>query len=237
MKYAHLLQDRKIVAGGALVFVFLMIVLGLVMGGPKNAGRPDQEFNIPAFGKLPTIQKAMKQNGEIKDIAQRLLSYDEAYIFVNYPQINNDVALLMFLWAGIDQEQLKTLGGKGAIPVFLRYVYDMPEDEILEGNPLLEDNPWGDLLNRYKAIILMQGQGYKIYDGLAYYDNEKDKMVIEGSLSENFVQGFAEFLKTQAVEKRKKYLNNFFLFIRDTKGINNLNSEEKSLIRMLQGIQ
>ena len=229
-----LLKDKRVILGAGLVLLSTLLVIFLGRT-PENTARPEQEFNIPAFGNLPDLKFAMKQDSEINMLVQRLLGYDEAFIFVNYSDVNNDMARLMFLWVGIDNIELKRIGAQRAIAVFLRRVYGLPDDEPIMGNPLLEGNPWGDLFNRYKAQILMQGHGYKIYDGLAYYDNEEDQMVVRANLSKNFVEGFAEFLKTQEVQARKKYLNNFLLFIRETKGLKNLSEQDKKLIKKLRG--
>jgi hypothetical protein len=229
------LKNKKNILGGVLAFILLAFIFYFIGRAPENAARPDQIFNISAFGTLQPLHDAMEQNDDIEALVQKLISYDEVFIFVNYPQVNNDMATLMFLWAGIDRTQLKNLGGQGAIAVFLRRVYDLPKDEIIKGNPLLEGNPWGDLFNRFKAQILMQGQGYKIYEGLAYYDNELNQMIVRSDLSEDFISGFAEFLKTQDTATRKKYLNNFLLFVRETKGFKNFSAEDKSLVKKLQG--
>ena len=79
----------------------------------------------------------------------------------------------------------------------------------------------------------MQGQGYKIYDGLAYYDSQRDEMVIEGRLSKPFMTGFAKFLKTQKQADRKRFINNLLVFIDQTKGLNNLSEEEKFMVQDL----
>ena len=58
-------------------------------------------------------------------------------------------------------------------------------------------------------------------------------MVIDGILSEEFVEGFAEFIKTQDKTAQKKYINNFLTFIDETKGLRKLSEEEKSMVKRL----
>jgi hypothetical protein len=235
-KFDELQPKQKMVLAGACLFLCLVFLISFFNRAPENAARPDQVFNIRAFGALPDLNEAMRDNAKINNIVQDLLSYDEVYIFVNYGQINALLAELLFLWAGITEQQLKEIGAQRAISTFIRGAYALPPDEPILNNPLLEDNPWGDLFNRFKAQILMQGQGYKIYDGLAYFDNQTDAMVIEGEISKNFVKGFAEFLETQDNQTRSKYVNNFLLFIRDTKSFVNLSQEDKELIQRLKGL-
>lgn len=227
------LKDKRFILGGVCIFLVVLLAIFLFNRLPENAARPDQKFNITAFGNLPDLNQAVQSNARMFDLIQNLLRYDEAFLFVNYGQVNSEVATLMFLWAGIDEITLNKIGSQRAIATFIRRAYGFPEDEPLMGNPLLENNPWGDLFNRFKAQILMQGQGHKIYDGLAYFDNEEDRMVVDANLSKDFIAGFAEFLQTQDSQMRKKYFNNFLLFIRDTKGFNNLSEKDKELLKEL----
>lgn len=227
-------KNQKIILGilGSLCLVLLLVYFNRA---PENAARPDQPFNISAFGTLPDLNEAMRENGRINSIVQNLLSYDEAFLFANYKEVNSDMASLMFLWAGISQKQLSDIGAQRAIAIFIRRAYALPDDEPIIGNPLLERNPWGDLFNRFKAQILMQGQGHKIYDGLAYFDNETNQMVIRGDLSKSFMNDFAVFLDTQSPDLRRRTLNNLLLFIRETKGLNNMNEQDNELVKGLRG--
>lgn len=234
-KFNSVNQKQKMVLAGACLFLLAIILISFFNRTPENAARPDQVFNIQAFGTLPNLNEAMRDNSRINALVQKLLSYDDAYVFVNYRQVNTELATLMFLWAGISEEELNRIGSQRAIAVFIRRAYALPADEPIVGNPILEDNPWGDLFNRFKAQILMQGQAHKIYDGLAYFDNETDEMIINGNISEEFIEGFEGFLKTQDAQTRKKHFNNFLLFIRDTKGFRELSEEDKELIKVLGG--
>lgn len=230
--FNRLPKNQKIIIG-VLGCVCLALLFTYLNRTPENAARPDQPFNIAAFGTLPDLNQAMRDNGQIDALVQKLLSYDEAFMFANYRQVNNDVAALMFLWAGISQRQLSEIGAQRAIEIFIRRAYGLPNDEPIIGNPLLEENPWGDLFNRFKAQILMQGQGHKIYKGLAYFDNETNQMVIRGDLSKSFMNDFAEFLNTQSADQRRRYINNLLLFIRETKGLQSLNTNDKKFLQSL----
>lgn len=232
--FNRLPKNQKIIIG-VLGCICLVLLFTYLNRAPENAARPDQAFNIGAFGTLPDLSEAMQENGQINALVQNFLSYDEAFLFANYRPVNNDMATLLFLWAGISQKQLSEIGAQRAIEIFIRRAYALPDDEPIIGNPLLEENPWGDLFNRFKAQILMQGQGHKIYDGLAYFDNETNQMVIRGDLSKSFMNDFAEFLNTQSAEQRRRYINNLLLFIRETKGLNNISEQNKELVKNLRG--
>lgn len=236
-KLNSLNQKQKMVLAGAFLFLLLVVMVTAFNRVPENAARPDQSFNIGAFGALPPLDQAVKDSGRLNNIIQEIVTYDEAYLFVNYKQVNSKIATALFLWAGISEAELERLGSQQAIAVFIRRAYGLPADEPIVNNPLLEDNPWGDLFNRFKAQILMQGQGHKIYDGLAYFDNEADQMVIDADISKGFIKGFSEFLQSQDTAARKRYINNFLLFIRDTKSFRALSEKDKELIKQLQGAQ
>ena len=55
--------------------------------------------------------------------------------------------------------------------------------------------------------------------------------------TKNYAEEMAIFLKKQDVAERKKYLNNFYLFIEHTKGIRNLSPEDKAMIKTLRDIK
>ncbi|HPF78210.1 MAG TPA: hypothetical protein PLF01_02860, partial [Alphaproteobacteria bacterium] len=193
-----ILNNRKhlLIAAGGVVALLLLTML--MMGGSvKNAARPDQQLTIPAMGNLPPLHTAMENNAAIRERVNKVLSVDEAYLFVNYREINGLIAEILFLWSGLTVDQLQTMKGRQAIDYFLRYIYDLPDDEPLVNNPILGDNPWPNLFNRFKTRLLMQGNGYKIYSGTAYYNSADDEMVIEGGFSKSFMTGFTKFLKKQ----------------------------------------
>lgn len=226
-------KNKKLFIIAALA-LFFMIVLGFFIGkGDGSPARPDQKITIPAMGNLPDLDIAMAENNAIRIRVNQLLKQDEGYLFSNYRQVNGTVAEILFLWAGMTPKQLQEMKGQEAINYFLRFLYGLPADDVIKNNPLLGKNPWPRLFNRFKAELLMQGQGYKIYDGLAYYDSASDKMVIEGRLSEKFMNGFNDFLKTKPAKDRKSYINNFLSFIENTKGIRNLSAEEKAMVKEL----
>ncbi len=226
-------KDKRLFAvlGGAL---FLIILANFFIGFiPNNIKKPAQVLTIPAIGNLRPLDIAMSENKNIRNRVKQILSYDEVYLFVNYRQVNGVVAEILFLWAEMTPEQLQEMKGREAIDYFLRYIYGLPKDEPIQNNPLLGVKPWPTLFNRFKSKLLMQGQGYKVYDGLAYYDSEQDKMVIEGALSKPFVTNFMKFLKAKKTSDQKRYINNFLAFVNETKGLKSLSEEEKSMVRVL----
>jgi len=218
-----------ILAGGVILLLGALVFLT----GDKTPDRPQQILTIPSTGNLPDLHETMKGNRDVRLRVDRVLMLDEAYLFVNYREVNGVIAEILFLWAGLTPEQLQTMKGREAINYFLRYVHDLPKNDPIKNNPILGDKPWARLFNRFKARLLMQGNGYKIYDGLAYYDTQRDQMVIEGVLSNQYTKSFKQFLDTQSASDKKRYLNNFLSYVNETKGFTNLNEEEKKLLQGL----
>lgn len=229
---AHLNNNKKLIVILGVVLA-LLLATSFIFGEGDAPKRPDQILTIPAAGNLPDLHETMERNALIRRRVEHILEFDEAALFVEYRKVNGIVAEILFLWAGLSSEQLQTMQGREAIDYFLRYVYGLPEDDPIKNNPVLDERPWARLFNRFKARLLMQGNGHKIYDGLAYYDTQSDSMVIQGTLAKGYMNGFKEFLDKQAANDRKRYLNNFLSYVNETKGFQNLTTEEKQLLQAL----
>jgi hypothetical protein len=190
-------------------------------------------LTIQAYGMLDPLDEAMDDNALLRDRVMQLMSYEPAFLFANYRQVNAEIAEILFLWSGLTPEQLRALGSRRAVNEFLRQVHALPRDIPVENNPALGERPWPRLFTRFKARLLMMGQGHRIYKGRAYYDSLNDQMVVEGTLSPAFVETFAAFIKTQPENSRRPFINNFLVFVDETKGLENLSEKEKELARLL----
>jgi hypothetical protein len=226
-------KNRKIVFAASGALLLLILLSSFLFSSVSNTANPDLPFTIPSYGMLKSLDEAMDDDSLLDERVKRLISYDPAYLFVNYRQINGEVAEILFLWSGLKTEELQNLDSRRAVNLFLRRTHALPDNVPVDGNPVLGERPWPTLFNRFKSRLLMLGQGHSIYTGRAYYDSIKDKMVVEGTLSPEFVQTFAAFVATQPESKRKSYVNNFLVFIDETKGLRNLTDKEKDLIRAL----
>ena len=226
-------KNKKIVFGVASFLLLFILLSSFLVTSMQNASNPDLPFTIPSYGMLEALDDAMDESALLNERVQRLVAYDPAYLFVNYRQINGEIAEILFLWSGLKPEDLQNLDSRRAVNLFLRRTHALPDNVPVEGNPVLGERPWPTLFNRFKSRLLMLGQGHSIYKGRAYYDSIKDEMVVEGTLSPEFVQTFAAFIQSQPEAKRKSYVNNFLVFIDETKGFKNLTDKEKELIRGL----
>ena len=226
-------KNKKFILAGAISVLVVILSFSYCSAPVKNSAQKNMMLTIPALGQLPALHEAMRESAKLHGNVKEILSYDEAYLFVNYPQINALVTETMFLWSGLTPAQIKTGNRQKMAEYFIRYVYGLPADEPIRGNPLLEKKPWAGFFQKIKAKILMQGQGHKVFDGVAYYDSEKDRMIVQGGLSIEYLQNLSEFILTQPKEKQKSYFNNYLIFIDNTLGLKNLNDEERTKLKEL----
>ena len=214
-----------------IIVIFFVVFNAFNKPLPKNIAKKELILTVPKRGGLPSLHLTMEENKKLRSNIKEILCYDKAALFVNYPQVNGLITESMFLWIGIPVKDIKTKKRQELAEIFLRKFYKLPPNDPIRGNPLLKKNPWADLFNNIKARILMQGHGHEIYDGVAYYDSENDKMVIEGSLSQSYIESFGAFIKSQPAEKQKGYKNNYLLFVGETLGFKNLSDAEKKMLK------
>lgn len=229
-------QEKKKIILGVFLFVVIVCVFGWFYSSTQtiytsNNASQKLVFNIPAMGNLPALNDAMAENKLLRHKVKELISYDENYLFVNYLQVNDLLSDIMLLWIGLTPQQIEKNSKKDLISYFLRRVYGLPDDEPIANNPLLEAYPWASLFQRIKAKLLMQGSGHKIYDGVAYFDSNKDMMVVEGNLSEPFAKALGQFISARPQKDRKKFINNYLMFIDATLGLKNLSKKEKDFLK------
>ncbi len=224
---------KKYILPALLVLVLIFVALWFMGGTPQTVSSfvGGSTVMLPEKGGFKSLGVAAQEDRALRQKINKLVSYDEAYLFVNYKEVNNLVVEILFLWSGLTQEQIERMGGTRSVNFFLRKLYGLSDDEPVIGHPLLGDRPWPRLFAHYKARLLMQGAGYKIYNGEAFYDSERDRLVVNGGLSKGFVKGLSKFIKTQPVMQRKAYINNFLVFVDQTKGLKNLSAEEKKILR------
>ncbi len=226
------IENKNVLFSALAVLIILIGVLWFINRPPtENAANEDLPFTIRAMGGLPSLEDAVRDNGALRDRVKTIIAYDDAFLFVNYKQINEEITNILFLWIGLKPAQVNKIGRQKSVELLLRQTYNFPKDEPIYNNPIIGDRPWANLFNMMKAKILMQGNAYKIYDGNSYYNSITDRMVIEGELSEGFLKGFADFVFTQPADARKGYINNYLVFIDETKGIKKLSVDERKLLK------
>ena len=219
----------------ALVAVVALIFVGasLLNKPTKNTAKKEMILTIPEMGGTPALHTAMKENSRLRQRVKQIVEIDEAALFSNYKTVDNVVTEIMLLWIGLTPAEMKKLGRQKSAEVFIRRYYGAPDDEPIKNNPMFGERPWYDLLQSTKAKILMQGNGHKIFDGVAYFDSNEDKMVVQGGLSLSYVEGLATFVQTQPKDKQRGFVNNYLFFIDNTLGLKNLNSEERAKLKQI----
>ena len=228
----NFLKRYKLYVIGALALVLLAIALFSIFGSSiKNMARPDLVMTVPEMGGLPDLAEAMKKNPRLRERVNQVLAVDEAALFSNYKTIDNVMTEILFLWIGLSSEEMQKLGREKSAETFIRRYYFAPLDEPIKNNPYFGKRPWYDLFHKIKAKLLMQGHGYKIFDGVAFYDNRDNKMKIKKGLSIEYIEGLAEFIKTQPQKSQKGYINNYLFFVDNTLGLKNLNEKERKALK------
>lgn len=225
-------KNQKLLTIVTAVVLFLAIASLFIPSGEENTDR-QYPISIPAIGLFPPLDQVMAKNRSLRTRVERITQYDEGFIFANYRQINSEVADILFLWSGMEPDLIKQKDGRELVEIFIRRLHNLPYNEPVYDNPFVGENPWPGLFARFKARLLMQGNGHKVYDGEAYYNSIDDQMVIEGELSKRFVRPFKKFLETKPAEERRRFINNFLSFVEETKGLSNLSNEEKAMLRDL----
>ena len=231
LKKINFQKNKKIILGGILTLFILILGFSYCSTPVKNTARQDMALNILPMGALPALSQAMEENGTLRSKVKELLDYDEQYMFTNYKQVNDLVEEIMFLWIGLPPRQIKRGQRQQLAEYFIQTTYNLPEGTPIKNNPLLEKYPWASLFQRIKAKLLMQGRGYKVFDGVAYYDSTKDKMVVEGELSSDFTQTLFDFIKAQPQKEQQKYINNYLMFVDETLGLKNVSNEERAFLK------
>ena len=228
-----ILLYKNYIIGAGLLLVLLIVVLWFFNRPVQtlNSAQQNAVLTIPAMGGLPDLEQAMQSNSRLRKRIKQLLEVDEAALFSNYQTIDNIVTEILFLWIGLSEKEMRDAGKQKSAEIFIRRYYGAPADEPIRNNPYFGDRPWYDLFQKIKAKILMQGQGHKLFDGIAYYNSRKDQMVIEGGLSLSYLESLYNFIQTQPADKRRGYINNYLFFIDNTLGLNHLNKEEREAIK------
>ncbi len=225
-------ENQRRLLLGVVVILFVGLFVFVNMTSKQSAvDKPAVLRSMPGVGLLPELKLAMLKNRELRVRVSVLLDFDEYYVLSNYKDINARVAEIMFLWSGLSVEQLQTMSSNDAISHFLRRAHGLPDNVPIEGNPYLGENPWPRLFNNTKARLLMLGGGRNIYEGVAYYNANDDSFIIQGGLSKPFFKEFSKFLKGR--QDAKRFKNNLFVFIDDTRGLRSLSAEDKELIKGL----
>ena len=233
-----LLRNRRL---AALIGAGTILAFTLIWGFGSGLFFAQQEdwapkgISLAAVGEIPPLHEVMERNEALRMKVEDFAARDEAFLFVNYRQVDEDIAAILLLWAGVDLSKAgETVEGiDRRVDSFLRKAHGLSPDDLLVGEPLLGKNPWIRWLGYFKSRLLIQAAGQRIYDGGASYDYRKDKIYVRGRLSEDFLKGFTAFVKQQP--DPKPYINNLLVFIDETKGLKNLDEEENKLVTELRG--
>lgn len=215
------------------VLIFSVFVWDFVTGRPLAPWSFSTLPNLSATGDLPSLSDAMERDAALRTRVQALTEKDEGWLFVNYKEVDKEIAAILLMWAGADM----TKGGRTAegldqrIDIFLRKVHGLGPDDYIMGDPLIGDRPWVRWFTHFKPRLLIQMAAMRVYDGAVVYDPLRDKMGIDARLSPAFMKGFAAFAAQQP--DPTPYINNLLAFIDSTLGLKNLSEGDDKRIKAL----
>lgn len=224
-------------AGGMSALVLILLAIFWVSGETLLPWAGNKDLDLPSTGTLPALSVAMDNNPALKDRVEKLNTYDEAYLFVNYKQVNEDIAAILLLWAGADlSDNAATREGiDRRIDKFLRAIYGFGPDDYIKDDPVMGRAPWPRWFTYFKTRLLVQLAAQRIYTEVPEYDPRSGEIMVNGTFSGPFIRGFIDFLKLQ--ENPAPYINNFLVFVDETKGLKNLSPQELQTVERLNAMK
>ena len=223
--------------GGFVLFVLILLAVFWSRGETLMPWSPNTHLDLPATGTLPSLSEAMKQNPNLRRRVQKLNTYDEAYLFVNYAQVDEDISAILLLWAGADLNDAgRTREGLDKrVDKFLRAIYGFGPDDYIKGDPVMGERPWPRWFSYFKTRLLVQLAAQRVYTQPPQYDLRSGEITVSGSFSRAFMNGFTEFLKLQ--ENPAPYINNFLVFVDETRGLRNLPEEDRMMVEKMVALK
>ena len=205
--------------------IILSLLALVVLGGAgallwPDTPKPEQmlERGLPtlgARGSLPALHTAMTSNPTLKAKVEAFCDLDESVVFLDRQTTDHAVSDILLIWAGIDPSLPpgpKTREGiHPHIDTFLRKAYKMSPATPIKNHPLLGEAPWPRLFQSYKTRLIAQCAGRQVFDGDVRYDHKRNRLSVDGTLSQSFVDGFAAAVADR--QDRKALTTDFLVFI------------------------
>ncbi len=241
MRFARLqhlvLKHPLFSLGGLSVLALIILAVFWSQGETLLPWTPNNNLDLPATGTLPALSVAMDQNPDLRRRVGNLNAYDEAYLFVNYKQVNEDVAAILLLWAGANLNDARPTreGIDRRIDRFLRAIYGFGPDDYIQDDPVMGRAPWARWFTYFKTRLLVQVAAQRIYTAPPSYDIRSGDIAVESGFSQAFINGFIDFLKLQ--DNPNPYINNFLVFVDETKGFKNLSEEDQKTVEEIVALK
>ncbi|MEM6780968.1 MAG: hypothetical protein AAF569_03805 [Pseudomonadota bacterium] len=232
--------ERKSLLASAVLIVGMvgaMAFFWLFSRGVEPSATTEIQFELRGVGRIPNMTYAMAGNRDLRDRVEMLCAQNEAYVFGQINAVDKEIVEILLLWSGVDLDEPVTQNTREDIHPhvdhFIRAAYNMRDTSPIKNNPLVGEDPWIRWFGQYKSRLIAQcAAGRQVYDGKVTYNIDRDRVIVDGELSADFINGFAEFLQTK--DDKKLYTNNLLAFINDTKGLKNLSDTERELIDVLR---
>lgn len=188
-------------------------------------------------GRLPALHVAMARDKSLRAEVRAFCALDDTTLFFEREQTDKVVAAILLHWAGVDIDAPvdgKAPGGLHPhVDAFLRAAYDLGQTTPIAGNPLLGGDPWPRLFRHYKHRLMAQCAGAGVFEGSVTYDYERDRVMVQGWLSQGFLDRFAATLKIRP--GKGKAVSGLLSYIDDVKGIKSLPDDWRRKLISLRG--
>ncbi len=228
----------------SLIFIALIVALtgaGIyVTSQDKNTGPVVRNGTIPLLpqqGNALPMKQVMAKDQLLENNVMDLGRREAVQIFADYSAIDYLVSNILLHWTG---SYLVTSDARGPY-VDGRLVHFLEKTGIAPSLPQKIMSPdaakqvqtlWYNAFQQYKAKLLLQTNARDTFVGSSGYDQQADKVYVNGPLSSRIVNELIDLM--QYSESPKGMYSNFLVFVRFSKGLESLNDEEKEMLRRMR---
>jgi hypothetical protein len=194
---------------------------------------------LKGHGSLPVLHDVMNSNGDLTDMVMNLSAIPAPDAFIRRTMIDQLVVDILFRWAGVETIPAQSFGPfiDARVAGFLKAIGAIPVDiqqgmmiTVEEAGPL--NKMWFQAFEHYRIRLLAQVIGKQVFQGGIKYDLGSDNMTVMGPLIPKFIEQFDASL--QASANSGEAVRNLLDFIDQTRGFNNLTTEEQDLIMSMK---
>lgn len=229
---------------GVVMAVAIFSVVGIGNHFFKN--RPPaptiylQSSGITLLGRerIPPLHQASLSDARLKEMVDILSAVPATDFFARPEAANQLIVEILLRWTGADMAAQGAYGPyvDARLVAFLRAMGAMPEG--MSGNGEIEPdqvdslyNSWYRVYEHYRTRLITQAAGKVIYSGRVAYDLNADRVGINGTISQDFLNQLQSSLR----ESRHSgdVIRAFLDYVDRSKGLDNLSEAEHDMIMAL----
>lgn len=236
------ISKQKLIFGLSMIAIFCAI--GLANHYYKELPKAPilmvmNTLTLDGRGDLQPLHMVAGKDVRLQEMITKLSAVPASQIFTHESDVNLMVAEILFRWAEADMAQSGAYGPyiDARVAAFLKKIGSVPASYTPGTQIPIKDATnltqlWFKVFDHYRIRLLAQTAGEAIYGGHVTYDLNRDKLIITGAVSPDFIHAFQfELLKsTNSGEHMRALLD----FIDATKGFNTLTDQEQDLIMSVE---